>query len=387
MAASPETSARLASVRTDGSRPPSKCLHLSHCNLSDSLPPVLWSLTALIRLDLGFNNIRKLDARIGRLTSVQSLFLNDNPLYVVPEALSLCIMLKTLDLRNTLIQNLPRELGRLTSLVDLNLDGAPLKQSLEQHYGKGRQGLFAYLQRKDDRRVLKGQFVCLMRETVYPFTPTDQLNALTNEVFDQLKDFTSIELKKLLRNAQRILPSKIEQVDPAAIRSALAHLCEEERQRHETSNLQLQLKAIYPEPSLDAVAGAASALRQAFPDPAERRRVVRLHALLFPEAFEQFSADTIRRQYEHLKQERLEMSLTKRLKAFYQDASDNEVSLLLRSLMKSAQGDNDKLNRSALQTNTFYIRDTPGGENQTDQKESHEQEQDNDNDNEEQAEE
>ena len=65
----------------------SKSLHLAQMNLNSVLPEV-FKLTQLIRLDLGFNNIVRLDPRIGLLQSLQILWLNDNPLREIPIELS-----------------------------------------------------------------------------------------------------------------------------------------------------------------------------------------------------------------------------------------------------------------------------------------------------------
>jgi Leucine-rich repeat (LRR) protein len=88
----------------------------------------------LIRLDLSCNNIVRLDPRIGELSQLQILWLNDNPLREVPLELSNCLKLRELDLKNTFIVTLPREISNLTSLLQLNLDGCPTKDSLTSTY-------------------------------------------------------------------------------------------------------------------------------------------------------------------------------------------------------------------------------------------------------------
>jgi len=45
-------------------------------------------MTNLIRLDLGFNNLVRLDPAIGELNNLQILWLNDNPLREVPIEIS-----------------------------------------------------------------------------------------------------------------------------------------------------------------------------------------------------------------------------------------------------------------------------------------------------------
>lgn len=56
----------------------------------DTVLPDTFKIKDLIRLDLSFNNIVRLDPRIGQLVSLQILWLNDNPLREVPVELSEC---------------------------------------------------------------------------------------------------------------------------------------------------------------------------------------------------------------------------------------------------------------------------------------------------------
>ena len=91
-------------------------------------------MTNLLRLDLSFNNIVKLNPQIGDLSNLQQLWLNDNPLREVPVELSKCHKMKELDLKNTFIITLPREMANMTALLVLNLDGAPTKETLQASY-------------------------------------------------------------------------------------------------------------------------------------------------------------------------------------------------------------------------------------------------------------
>jgi len=94
-------------------------------------------MNELIRLDLGFNNLVRLDPAIGELTNLHILWLNDNPLREVPIEISHCLKLTQLDLKNTFVISLPREMANLTSLLILNLDGCPTKESLTYTYTSG----------------------------------------------------------------------------------------------------------------------------------------------------------------------------------------------------------------------------------------------------------
>lgn len=94
-------------------------------------------MTSLVRLDLSFNNLVRVDPAIGDLVSLEILWLNDNPLREVPVEISKCHKLKELDLKNTYIISLPREMANLSSLLMLTLDGCPMKESLAQNYSEG----------------------------------------------------------------------------------------------------------------------------------------------------------------------------------------------------------------------------------------------------------
>ncbi len=70
-------------------------------DVSSSLSRYLWAMPVqifkmrnLIRLDLGFNNIVKLNPLIGQLSNLQQLWLNDNPLRELPLEISECHKLK-----------------------------------------------------------------------------------------------------------------------------------------------------------------------------------------------------------------------------------------------------------------------------------------------------
>lgn len=83
-------------------------LHLNNMNL-DNLDSFgdLFKLTSLVRLDLSYNNLVRLDERIGLLVNMKQLWLNNNPLREVPVALQNCVKLREIDLRQTFIISLP----------------------------------------------------------------------------------------------------------------------------------------------------------------------------------------------------------------------------------------------------------------------------------------
>ena len=54
-------------------------LQLSHFNLL-RIPERVFQLTSLTRLDLGWNQLRNLPSSIGKLTNLEQLWINHNPI-------------------------------------------------------------------------------------------------------------------------------------------------------------------------------------------------------------------------------------------------------------------------------------------------------------------
>ena len=172
----------------------------------------------LIRLDLSFNNLVRLDPAIGDLTNLQILWLNDNPLREVPVQISQCHKLRELDLKNTYVISLPREMANLTSLLVMNLDGCPLKESLNVTYGTGIASLHEDFRRKEARKHFKEHLFDHLTEWVYPSIPKDKIFEVIEQIFGMLKDCSSEMLKRLQRNSQMLFPVKFEDIDPLIIR-------------------------------------------------------------------------------------------------------------------------------------------------------------------------
>ena len=81
-------------------------LHLAHSGLTH-VPPEVFKLTGLVRLDLAWNDLEALPPDIGKLTKLEQLWLNSNPLAALPTELERCRRLKVLDLRDTNLRVLP----------------------------------------------------------------------------------------------------------------------------------------------------------------------------------------------------------------------------------------------------------------------------------------
>ena len=144
-----------------------KCLTLSQLSLR-TVPAEVFTLTDLVRLDLGDNHLSELPEQIGQLTSLEQLWLNNNPLAELPPQVEQCTRLRQLDLRATLIKALPRELGRLKNLVDVDILDIPLKTKLANaHAAGGTTNLLKALQDKDVRKTLKIELEKKLADGIY----------------------------------------------------------------------------------------------------------------------------------------------------------------------------------------------------------------------------
>jgi leucine-rich repeat protein SHOC2 len=95
-------------------------------NQLTSLPAEIGQLTALRVLDLRYNQLTSLPAEIGQLTALRELLLGDNQLTSVPAEIGQLTSLEHLYLGGNLLTSVPAEIGQLTSLEELYLGGNQL---------------------------------------------------------------------------------------------------------------------------------------------------------------------------------------------------------------------------------------------------------------------
>jgi hypothetical protein len=218
----------------------------------------VFTLTNLVRLDLSFNNLVKVSAKIGSLKHLQQLWLNDNPLREVPLELAECHKLKELDLKNTFIITLPREMANMTSLLYLNLDGCPMKEALQKVYEGGMVSIHSDLRRKEDRKIYKEKVFDTLTEWIYPSIPKEEVFERLEQLFSNLKDCNTEMLKKLQRNCQMLFPVKFKDIDPMVIREKLFKLYEEGIAREDIAQIELRLKSHFLDESLEVIVRLAT---------------------------------------------------------------------------------------------------------------------------------
>jgi len=144
-----------------------RVLHLTNRSLTQ-VPPVVWTLTNLVRLDLGGNCLKRLPDDLAKLTRLEELWLNGNPLAELPPCIERCRALRVIDLRGTNVVHLPRELSRLKRIIDIDLRDAPLAPKLASAYGPGcdTQALMVALKRVDEEAELRLRLERKLRDTV-----------------------------------------------------------------------------------------------------------------------------------------------------------------------------------------------------------------------------
>lgn len=119
----------------------------------------------LVRLDLGHNEITEIPDEISKLTSLEQLWCNSNPLKTLSAKLYKCSKLKVIDFRDTEIHDIPREVGRLKNLVEFDLRGNVLRSKLDVK-ADNVVSVMEHLAHKDTRKQLKIKLENSLREGV-----------------------------------------------------------------------------------------------------------------------------------------------------------------------------------------------------------------------------
>ncbi|HKS08284.1 MAG TPA: COR domain-containing protein [Pyrinomonadaceae bacterium] len=91
------------------------------------IPPEVFSLTHLTRLDLGRNSLNEISEDICNLTSLKELLLNENQLVTIPSSLSALKTLEFIDLGMNCLTKFPNCLTHLTNLEYLRIGGNAFK--------------------------------------------------------------------------------------------------------------------------------------------------------------------------------------------------------------------------------------------------------------------
>jgi len=222
------------------------CLHLSYRRLRLIPPEIFTRLPNLKRLDLGCNRLTTIDPNISELKQLEELWLNENPLEALPVTLDQNRKLRVLDLRKTKLRRLPNELGRLKQIHTIDLKGTAIKPKQQGPYSEGGTAqLMAHLHMRDQRKQAKLKMLQRMREGVYRQLwdvpgGQDSIIALIKEVFLCFNDLEDI--KNLIRNAERLFPDDIEDVDIHSIQEEFEALRRENLKKKLAAELELKIR-------------------------------------------------------------------------------------------------------------------------------------------------
>lgn len=228
----------------------SKALHVSGLGLFD-VPPHIFGLKHVTRLDLGFNELRSLSKSVGQLVNLEELWLNDNPIREVPGELHLCSKLKVLDLKSTALTQLAPELGRL-SLREIDVTGTPFAASLD--YYKGPDDTAKLVDRLDvqDKRLLlrhdmlERSTTGIYREIANDPASKERIELLIEAVVDEFVDLQ--DLRNVVRNCDRLLPSDVNgkpKVVAAKLRDKYESLKRDNDKKRLAAELELKMRALY----------------------------------------------------------------------------------------------------------------------------------------------
>jgi Leucine-rich repeat (LRR) protein len=165
-------------------------------------------------LDFGFNNIQTISPEINRLQNLKKLYLNNNPVQYIPVELTECRQLSYIDLSNTYVKILPREIILLRNLYYLKLENCPLHEKIQKIYDTGLPNLLEYFQGKMDHANWRAKIIQKLKEWHFTSNTFEEIQEMMEDVMFILKDVTTNDLKRLNKNAERIFPRNIEDVDP-----------------------------------------------------------------------------------------------------------------------------------------------------------------------------
>lgn len=179
-------------------------LHLHNCRL-DQLPPVVFGMPKLWKLEVSVNLIGEIPHQIGQLKTLRSLTLSFNQIAELPPRLFELRQLTELNLSNNKIKFLPPAIGRLENLQRLRLAGNALEE-LPPEIGQLTQLVHLDIQQNQVKR-LPPQLGKLAK--------LRQLHAAHNRIGrlpKALFQLTALDLLDLSHNRLRTLPPDIGQL-------------------------------------------------------------------------------------------------------------------------------------------------------------------------------
>lgn len=276
-----------------------------------TIPAAVFSVTDLIRLDIGYNQIRELPSDLfGSLVSLQQLWLNHNPIEEIPVAIEKLKKLQLLDIADCKIRTLPPQLGRLKNLVHVCLSGNPLEDEL-MPLKADTPKLMAYLVAQDSADILKEELSLKLGSNLYrefllgKGRGKELLPKLVDAVRDLFPDVT--ELAEVVRHCDRLfLPTLTSNVDGAAahVREKYNEMKIEHELKRLSTEVELKIKAIYAD-RIDphAVEGCIKSIYSEVNTIEDVKFLVRHAAAILPKEAKNIAGSDVKKQIGVLRRE------------------------------------------------------------------------------------
>lgn len=317
-------------------------LHLPYMGLT-SIPPAVFSPAlqkALVRLDVGHNEITSLDARIGSLSRLEELWVNGNPLSDLPVELCSCACLRVLELSHTRLRQLPREMARLPGLMEVCVEGTPLEPDLRTAYTRGgTRGLLVHMRARDQLRALAASLSDKLCADLYHNDAARPDGAaaiavLVKSITDAYEADTDA-LRAVIRNAERLFPPLLADASMSAVRARYDALAREFARKQMSADVELCLAAHYFSAALEpaVISAAVHSVMEALPTLDDARFLLAHARVLLPASVADLAPDALRRAVEAHKRALAEdrAAATKALEAalsgLYPESEPRDVAL------------------------------------------------------------
>lgn len=223
-------------------------LHLPFAGLT-AVPPAVFALKHLKRLDLGHNELTALPPAVGGLAELEELWLNGNPLLALPAELERCLALRVVDVRDTLVAALPRGLARLPALLHIGVAGSRLPPALTAAYARGGMGaLLARLAAGEARDAAVAALRARLREGVFreeadAAAGAAAIDALVRALEREFPDDDA--LRTVARNAERLVGRDLAAASAAAARARYDELRADNARKAAAADVELAVRALY----------------------------------------------------------------------------------------------------------------------------------------------
>ncbi|KAF4654108.1 hypothetical protein FOL46_008865 [Perkinsus olseni] len=237
-----------------------KVAHLCELRLNErTFPAGVLTLAHLRRVDLSYNNLKRVPGELARLEALQEIWLDANPLEELPVSLHRLKHLRLLSLQELpRLRNVPREYAELRpTLVDVGgLADCPAmnEKLLEALHEGGIDGFFRVLEIKHLRRQQQHKLMKVLSEGLYPFEDPSALQACVQRLTRKIKIINSatpeaakLAMSRLIKHGERIFPAVFSELDEATVLERLKQFDEELQSREEVTALELKVKAAMPD--------------------------------------------------------------------------------------------------------------------------------------------